>query len=291
MSEAASGSTLLTEGVGTPQGGAPAAEAAPAVNGSAAPAAKADPSDWRSILPEDLRNEPVFQKYQKPEDAFRSHVNLEKLLGGEKIPKPRSDDDAEGWDRWFKAAGRPDKPEEYAFERPNSLPDNFYDEAAEKSFKNWAHSNGLTKRQAANLHDTYVKNRLEQHHAWQTSQKQASEEAQSNLRREWGGQYDAKISAAKAALSAFADPDYLKEMDESGKGNDPRVIRAWAKIGEKMVGERSLKGAPQIEGGDPKTAIRDFEAKYKDALHSKSHPDHDARLNQLAALYQQAFPG
>ena len=79
-------------------------------------------------------------------------------------------------------------------------------------------------------------------------------------------------------------------MDESGKGNDPRVIRAWAKIGEKMVGERSLKGAPQIEGGDPKTAISDFRTKYNDALHNKSHPDHDMRVNQMRELFERAFP-
>jgi hypothetical protein len=310
MSEAAGGSTLLTSGVGTPTGGQPELPlsgdqgGAPAPNGAAAPNGQAangqgTPSiardangDWRvSFIPEDIRSEPVFSKYNTPQDLARSHVNLERLLGGEKIPKPKSDDDQEGWDRWFKAAGRPDKPDEYAFERPNSLPDNFYDEEAERSFKTWAHVNGLTKKQAANLHDNYVKTRLEQHHAWQTSQKQAVEKAEGELRREWGQQYDAKINAAKSALRAYGDPDYLKYLDESGQGNNPQMTRIFARIGEKMMGERRLQGDPTPESSENvQDLIAAHRTKYNEALHDKRHPDHELRVRQYNALFAKAYP-
>ena len=91
-------------------------------------------------------------------------------------------------------------------------------------------------------------------------------------------------------MAKYADPDYLREMDESGKGNDPRVIRAWARIGDQMLGSTQLKGAPQPEGsGDPKADIADFRTKYHDALHTKTHPDHDLRVNQLRERFERAY--
>jgi hypothetical protein len=280
------GGSILTEGAGSPQGDLPLEKGQS--NGSGAVQNGNEGSmgrpDW---LPE------KFYRDNKPdyEGLGKSYMNIEKLLGGEKVPKPRSDDDVEGWDRWYKAAGRPDKHDEYEFKKPDSLPNGFYDEEAEKSFKHWAHVNGLTKRQAANLHENYVKTRLEQHQSYQVSQKQATEQNITALKREWGAQYDAKITAAKKALQAYSDPDYYKYLDESGEGNKPALIKAWARIGEKMGGEKRLEGDPQTSGGsDPKAAISDFRNKYDKALHDKLHPDHNLRVKEYNALFARAFP-
>jgi hypothetical protein len=281
------GGSILTEGAGAPQGGQAPAQGQS--NGNGAPqegnAGSMGRPDW---LPE------KFYREGKPdyEGLGKSYTSIEKLLGGEKVPKPRSDDDQEGWDRWFKAAGRPDKQDEYELKRPDSLPNGFYDEEAEKSFKTWAHVNGLTKKQAANLHENYVKTRLEQHQAYQVSQKQAKEQNVTSLKREWGAQYDSKVAAAKKALQAYADPDYYKYLDESGEGDKPAMIRAWARIGERMGGERRLEGDPQAaDTRDPQSAIADFRVKYDKALHDRTHPDHDMRVKEYNGLFAKAFPG
>ena len=45
--------------------------------------------------------------------AVTSHLELEKMLGGEKVPIPKGPDDKEGWQRYSKAMGVPVNPNEY----------------------------------------------------------------------------------------------------------------------------------------------------------------------------------
>ena len=295
MSADGGGGTLLTEGVEAPQGAPPAGGANNQGQGqpqNGSPAGGASSAAWRDLLADaELRNDPSIAKYENLDGLAKGYLNAQKLISGERVARPRDDDDAEGWDRWYKATGRPEKPDEYEFKIPDSLPEGFYDLESEKAFRTWAHENGLNKRQTANLHERFVTTQLEKHHAWQTSQTQEREKGLSSLRREWGSQYDAKMAAAKRGLQAYADPDYFKYLEESGKGNDPREVRAWAKIGEKLAGEQKLVGqAPHGEDGrDPAQVIKEYRAKYNDALHKKEHPDHEARVEGLRKLYDRAY--
>jgi hypothetical protein len=48
-------------------------------------------------------------------EAVKSHLSLEQMLGHEKVPVPKGgfNEDKEGWDRFAKAMGVPDKAEAY----------------------------------------------------------------------------------------------------------------------------------------------------------------------------------
>jgi hypothetical protein len=232
------------------------------------------------------------RKAPKIEDLGRSYKNLEKLLGTEKVPRPTSDDDEEGWERWYAASGRPDSEDKYEFKRPELPSDLPYDEEAEKNFRTWAKANGLNKRQASNLYDAYAKTQMERHAAYHTGQKQARSKIEQDLRREHGQQYEGKVNLARQAIREFADPDYMRWLDETGAGNDPRVIRSWIRVGEKMSGDTKLKGAPAADRneGDLKTAIANFREKHKDSLWKKDHPDHDLRVREYNKLFQALYP-
>lgn len=278
------GSTLLTEGVGTPQGAQLDRQETPAQpNGQANPNAR---PEW---APE------KFWKDNKLdyEGLGKSYLSLEKLLGSEKIPVPRSDDDAEGWERYFKAGGKPEKADDYEFKVDrDKLPQNFYDEEAEKSFRQWAHANHLNKRQAANLHDAYVKAHLERHKAWEDNRKQTQAKLQTDLMREHGAGYEGFMKGAKGAISRYADPDFMSFLDESGLGNDPRMIRAFGRIGKEMMGDTRIAGAakPTINVADLDASISDYRKQHQTALMDKSHPDHDRHVAHMAELYRKRYP-
>lgn len=286
------GSTILTEGAapagagGNPAGGAQSA--APADGAQAAiQQAQNGPPEY---IPAKFWD--ADKKAPKIEDLGKSYQNLEKLLGREKVPAPLGDEDQEGWDRWYRASGRPDKADDYEFERPAALPKGIdYDEATEKSFREWAHINGLNKKQAKNLYDGYVKSQVERAAEYEKYQTQAQSQARDSLQREYGAQYDAKMARAKAALGKYADPDYFKFLNESGQGNDPRMIRAWIKIGEEMAGDERLKGAaaPSAAPADLDRAIADFRQRHEKALFSKEHPDHDVRVREYNKLFEARY--
>lgn len=285
------GSTILTEG------------AAPAgAGGNPAGGAPASPPDGAQAAIQQVQDGPPEyipakfwdpdKKAPKIEDLGKSYQNLEKLLGREKVPPPLNDEDAEGWDRWYKASGRPEKADDYEFERPAALPKGVeYDEATEKSFREWAHINGLNKRQAKNLYDGYVKTQIERAAEYEKYQTQAQAQAKDALQREYGAQYAAKIQKAQAALSKYADPDYYKFLNETGQGNDPRMIRAWIKIGEEMAGDERLKGAAQPTAApeDLDRSIASFRTQHQKALYDRDHPDHDLRVKEYNRLFEARY--
>lgn len=286
----ADGSTILTEG---------ASQAGDV--GNPPPAVVADPTTAAGMTQAVMDGPPEYippkfwdgeKKAPKIEDLGKSYMNLEKLLGREKVPLPQSEEDEDGWTRWYAAAGRPEKPDEYEFERPELPADLPYDEETEKSYRAWAHANGLNKKQAKSLYDGFVKNSVERHAAWQNHQKEMRAKAQMDLQREFGPQYEAKVAKARAALRKYADPDYYKHLDETGAGNDARMIRAWIKIGDEMAGDERLKGkvAETVTPQDIDRTISEFRSKNEKALYDKSHPNHQHVVNELYKLHSARHP-
>lgn len=275
------GGTLLTTGI-------PAAPPPRVPDGAdkAVQGVQDGPPEWAPAKYWDPQTKSV-----KTEELGKGYKNLEQLLGKDRIPVPQADDDEDGWQRWYAASGRPEKPDDYEFERPSLPSDLPYDEDTEKAFRTWAHVNGLNKKQAKNLYDGYVKTQTERHSAWATAQKQARAQSEMALRREHGNQYEQKVAQAKAALSQYADPEYIKWLEESGQGNDPRVIRAWIKVGQEMSGETKLKGAvqPTAQPADLDKAIADFRGQHEKALFSKDHPDHERRVKEYNKLFEMRF--
>lgn len=279
------GSTILTASVPPP---APAAAPAPGSADATIAAAQTENArpEW---APEKFWD--AEKRTLRQEDLGKSYLNLEKLIGYEKVPVPKSDDDQEGWDRWYKATGRPDKPDDYEFKRPELPKEMGYDEDTEKSFRTWAHVNGLSKKQAQNLYDGYVKTQVERHAAYATAQKQATEKAKADLMREHGSQYDGFVTSATTAINQYGDPDFRKFLDETGLGNDPRMIRVFGRIGKEMSGETRLKGKPEmgINEADLDTAITKFRADNQAALYDKAHPGHDAAVKEFNKLFEKRF--
>jgi hypothetical protein len=288
MEAQATGSSMLTDGMPPP----PQADGTPAPSLSPAEAAlqqvQDGPPEWAPAKYWDPNTKSV-----KYEELGKGYQSLEKLLGREKVPVPTGDDDQEGWERLYRAAGKPEKPDDYEFERPDRMPEDLaYDEDTEKNFRAWAHANGLNKKQAKALYDGYVKTQIERHGAWHDQQKQVRATAEMALRREYGGAYEGKLQLAKTALREFADPDYLKYLDESGRGNDPREIRAWIRIGEKMGGDTRLKGRAENHAtvADAKKAVSEFRSKNEKVLYDKGHPDHKRMTAEMNKLYEAAYP-
>ena len=98
---------------------------------------KESPSWLQGVGDAELREFIQNKGWNDPGEMALGYRNLEKLVGGEKVPLPKGDTDNEGWERVYKALGRPAKPEDY------QLPDL---ESAQAY-----HKLGLTGRQATGL--------------------------------------------------------------------------------------------------------------------------------------------
>lgn len=226
-------------------------------------------------------------------EMTQAYTNLEKLIGHEKVPVPQSDDDSEGWDRWYKASGRPETPEDYGFEAP-TLPEGMpYDDDLEKAFRGSVHAAGLNAKQANAIYDQFVKVQSERHVAWLDAQNQMKAKLTSDLQRKYGGEYPAKLTKAGTVMDKYGTPEFRQYLNETGLGNDPRMLDVLIRMGEEMGGETRLQGKPPQPEANPQdiqAAISKFRERNSKALHDKAHPDHDRSVKELNRLYQTLYP-
>jgi hypothetical protein len=64
------------------------------------------------------------------------------------------------------------------------------------------------------------------------------------LRQEWGAAFDANLQRARSAAAAVADDALIAALEETGLGNDPRILRAAARIGALL--ETGRASSPKV---------------------------------------------
>lgn len=294
------GSTLLTEG-----GEAPAqAPISPQPEATHAEPStpKAAPSEGRIFLHtfegQEWATDPSLTRFADDDGSIdaatlaKSYVHAQSLVGKDKIVLPEEGND-EQWAEVYDRLGRPESPDAYELPRPE-VPEGVnveYNEDTEKHFREVVHGLGLNSTQAKKAYEALIQQRLEEAGAYQQLQAKGREEAINALRREQGANFDGFVNQAKTAMRAYADPDYIQYLEESGQGNDPRVIRMWAKVGKEMMGDTRLQGeGSQPTPADVQREIDTYIEKYGAAIDNPDHPDFKKHRSNLDRLYQRLYP-
>ncbi|MCB1477076.1 MAG: hypothetical protein H6883_08075 [Rhodobiaceae bacterium] len=251
---------------------------------------------WRAELPEDMRANPSLMKFENAESLAKSYLAAEKLIGQEKVPVPKTDAD---WERWYRAAGRPDRPEDYAFAAPDEVPEGItYDETLDRRLAGLAHEAGLNRRQAERLRSGLMEmvkeggaQQRQAAEAAQLVEAQAQADAERELQAEWGSATMARKQIAARAVSELFPPEVVARMEAAGLGNEPAMVKAFYDMGVRLIGEKQLIGevTPGETAGDLDAAISAHRMRHATALTDRNHPDHSARLSELTALYDRRF--
>ena len=287
-------STLLTEPA-VPAAAAPADSATSTVKTetpTAAPASGVPPESPRWAVPENMRTDETLKKFMDekftvdPGVLAQSYTNLQSQLGRDKITIPKSDEE---FAKAYDALGRPANAEAYEVKKPE-LPEGMqYDEAGEKLLRTFAHENGWNQKQFANAYDMYFKTRMEEVGAWTKTLGDARTKAEDSLKREWGDAYQGKSELARSVFQQYGDAELSQYLDTSGLGNDPRIIKIFAKIGEEMMGDSKLKHPGGGNGGitpaEIDAKIAEFRKTNEKALFQADHPDHRRLVADLQKLY------
>lgn len=270
-----SAASLLAGNPGNPGEPTPPAPA-PGGDGGAPPPAGNPPTPpaasgafYDSFQDPELKGWLQTKAVKTPEDLALSYKNLEKLLGSEKVPLPKDANDTEGWERLFKAAGRPDAPEAYGLDKVEGA-DPEFSKAAAAAF----HKAGLNPQQAAGLVEFYGAQAKAVQEAQDAAFAQQSQLDMGALQKEWGPAYDAKIEAGRrAAKMAGVDGDFLAKMERAV--GSAELTKFFAKIGEATSESTFRSGGSQ--GGDSSFLTPAAAAEQKAAL--LKDPAFVARIN------------
>ena len=254
---------------------------------------KTSGGDWRSALPEDIRDNPSFAKFNDVTSLASSYVNLQAHLGRDKIAKPVTDSD---WDDVYEFLGRPESADKYEIELPEGLPDEIASQFNDEKlslFKQEAHKLGLNAEQVKRLVAWQAGNMSKQHEAYKGIIDQSMEQGESALRQEWGRAYDQNLGFARKAFNEYGGDALAAKMESSGLGNDPDVLKAFANIAKTTMADKDLAGP----SSGTHMALTPEEARAEastimshPAYTDKRHPEHNSMVKKVQGLFAQAHP-
>jgi hypothetical protein len=255
--------------------------------------------DFRSTLPEDIRNEPVFDSIKVKDAAefqatlAKGYVHAQKTIGQARLPVPQKDWKPEQWQAFNKALGVPEKPEGYEtpkVELAKGL--EFVPEALTK-YKTLFHELGLRPDQAAKLQEFYFKDINSDFVAREQTKITAQEEGMRALQTEFGDKTAMKIDIAQAVLKKHGSEGLLKTMIDSGLTNNPDMVKFLANLGEGMMDDSAGGNGDGIPVGERTVATQEIarlksDTEFQKRMNDRSNPGHLEAVQKWLDLHKVA---
>jgi len=241
---------------------------------------------WKETISEEFRNDPNISKFTEIDALAKSYINATRMIGQDKVAVPNENSTDDQWNEVYGKLGRPESADKYKLEvQSETAP---LDEGAIKQFAENAYQLGLNNKQAQGILEFY-KNSMEgsvQQARIDTETAQAN--AEQELRKEWGSNYDNNIKKAGSVAKANMNPQILdmELKDGTRLGDHPEVIKGFANIANILSEDKLV--STESENTDRGT---DYEAEISKLVNdrdgpywNKSHPDHDKVVQQVFTL-------
>jgi len=251
-------------------------------------------ANWRDSLPVDIRDNATLGSLDSVEALAKEHINVQKLIGADKIALPKEDwnDDQRG--ELYQKLGRPAKAEDYdleGLERNENLP---WDSDFETEMLGVMHAAGLNSVQAKKILGGYIASVGSQYEQSVGDTNRGREEGIQDLRNEWGKSFDAQVDLAKRAFSSGAGENFQEladiELSDGGKlGDHPAIIKAFAVLGGKMnehglVGGKTTNATMTPEGATSERNKLLSDEKFMEAYLNESHLEHASAVKRISDL-------
>lgn len=258
--------------------------------------------DWATGLPDDLKSHPSLANYSDLPTFVKSAIEAEKLIGKKGVIKPGENATPEEINKFYNELGRPEKAEGYALKRPESWPEDLaFTETLVPKTQEIFHKNGLTDAQAKGLWEDYHGMIAEASKEQGAMAKVDVDRGIAELKVEWGGEdkYKANVETAVMAVKEFGGDKLVDFLNETGLGDHPALIKAFANAGKQLREDGFI-------GGDTKNSgqMNEVRAKaeierlkndkaFNEILYSNKLEDRDAQKEakmKMENLYKIAYP-
>jgi hypothetical protein len=149
--------------------------------------------------------------------------------------RPDKEAPKEQWDQYRKAAGIPEAPEGYVFDKPD-LPEGMgYNEGMEKWLRATLHTNHVPAAEAKAIFSEWTKVQVARYEQARAKNKADFEACTTKLKETYKDDYDIRVAGMSAALKAFATKGFIEKMKSQGLDNDPDTIETWVNIGKRLM--------------------------------------------------------
>ena len=262
---------------GAPDSGAPA--------GGAPAGGQFEGPEWLGGLPADLHSSASLRKFNDIENLARGYINAERLIGTDKIPVPKTEED---FRQVYLRLGASEDPKDYDL-GIEALPDTIRGDVEAQAgwFAEQAAKLGITKTQAKGLVTEYGALLARGKSEADAAEAYEFDMAHDTLRKEFGPAYNQRIALATRAVSHFFSNDLRAKIDSSGLGRNAEFIKFCADLGMKNAEDIGVDKNGQT--ADTPTGLTEEISKLQNnpAYLDSTHPDHARIVRQVASMYER----
>ena len=250
------------------------------------------PVSWKSSISEEFRNDPNIEKFTEIDALAKSYINATRMIGQDKVAVPNKNSTEDQWNEVYSKLGRPETAEKYALNIESEAV--AMDEGAIKSFAEQSHKLGLNNTQAQGILEFYKNNMESNMQRATVDTETAQAQAETELRAEWGKEFDSNVSKASALAKANMNPEILDLQMQDGTriGDHPEIIKGFAKIAG-MLSEDKLVSTESESVNSIKDLQSEISAITNDTTGpywNNKHPDHAKMVQQVYTLREMAQP-
>jgi hypothetical protein len=249
-------------------------------------------ASWKSSISEEFRNDPNIEKFTEIDALAKSYINATRMIGQDKVAVPNKNSTEDQWNEVYSKLGRPETADKYALNIESEAV--AMDEGAIKSFAEQSHKLGLNNTQAQGILEFYKNNMESNMQRATVDTETAQAQAETELRAEWGKEFDSNVSKASALAKANMNPDILDLQMQDGTriGDHPEIIKGFAKIAG-MLSEDKLVSTESESVNSMKDLQSEISAITNDTTGpywNNKHPDHAKMVQQVYTLREMAQP-
>ena len=250
------------------------------------------PASWKSSISEEFRNDPNIEKFTEIDALAKSYINATRMIGQDKVAVPNKNSTEDQWNEVYSKLGRPESADKYALNIESEAV--AMDEGAIKSFAEQSHKLGLNNTQAQGILEFYKNNMESNMQRATVDTETAQAQAETELRAEWGKEFDSNVSKASALAKANMNPEILDLQMQDGTriGDHPEIIKGFAKIAG-MLSEDKLVSTESESVNSMKDLQSEISAITNDTTGpywNNKHPDHAKMVQQVYTLREMAQP-
>ena len=247
--------------------------------------------NFKDLIPENFREEKSLENFNNMEDFVKSYLHAQKMVGADKIPVPNKHSTDEDWNEVFKRLGAPGSPDDYKYD----FKDQEMDSQQVQEFNKTAHKLGLLPKQAEGLIKFYneMNGNIAANQEEQAAQAQLNVETE--LRKEFGPQFNKRLDQAKRLAVNSLGQDFLENTylkDGSRLGDNLTVIKAFSDLADKLSEDPIIQG----DGSSYMTA-KDIEKEITEltqegsAYWDKNHINHQKSVDEVLKLREMLNNG
>ncbi len=268
--------------------------------GTASQSSDAATAAWySSFTDEAIRTDPSVQLFKTPEDMAKGYVSLQKRFGTDpklRVDLPADPNDAEAMRAVYAKIGMPESPDKYGLALDDKATD--ADKTMLTEFTAEAHKLGLPAGMAKGVMGFWMSKVAAAQEAETARMAAAAETGTADLKKAWGGAYDARLKEIGGMLTTYGSPGLQKALEGGNLGLYSDFALMMAKMADRMAEPGGAGGQTGEAAGaqramspdQAKAAVKTLEGdpvKGK-ALLDASHPQHAAVVKERRDLLRQA---